>query len=181
MKTYLLYGCGISIASALVTLVLYSLGYHNDPEKFQTGQNVASTFGYLILIVGLFFGMRAVRNASETRSMSYGRGVGTGTLIALFSGIVSAVFVYIYGSSINPDYHDLILEIQTQNLEEAGLPQAQHDQALRLLNFFTGPGAAALLVLFMAPLLGVIFSLIVAIFVKRAPPPTISPPAVPAA
>jgi hypothetical protein len=50
-----------------------------------------------------------------------------------------------------------------------------------LLNFFTGPGAAALLVLFMAPLLGVIFSLIVAIFVKRAPPPTISPPAVPAA
>jgi hypothetical protein len=73
------------------------------------------------------------------------------------------------------------LEIQTQNLEEAGLPQVQHDQALRLLKFFTGPGAAALLVLFMAPLLGVIFSLIVAIFVKRAPPPTISPPAVPAA
>lgn len=181
MKNYLLYGCGISVASALVTLVLYSQGYHNDPDKFQTGQNVASTFGYLILIVGLFFGMRAVRNASRDGSMSYGRGVGTGTLIALFSGIISAVFVYIYGTAINPEYHDLILEIQTQNLEESGLPQAQYDQAVSILNIVTGPFFAALIVFFMAPLLGVIFSLIVAIFVKRKPPPSFSPPAVPAA
>lgn len=33
MKNALTYGFGISIASSLLTLVIYFLGYHNDLEK----------------------------------------------------------------------------------------------------------------------------------------------------
>jgi len=38
MKTYLTYGFAMAIAGALLSLVLYFLGYHSDPAKFATAQ-----------------------------------------------------------------------------------------------------------------------------------------------
>jgi hypothetical protein len=70
----------------------------------------------------------------------------------------------IYGLVINPEFHDLILENALSKM-----PAEQADAAAGMMKFFTGPIWMAVMVLIMSPIIGTIISLIIAIFVKRAP------------
>ncbi|OHE77851.1 MAG: hypothetical protein A3G75_14485 [Verrucomicrobia bacterium RIFCSPLOWO2_12_FULL_64_8] len=176
MKTCLLYGLGITLAGALLVFVEFFLGYHSDPEKFQTGQVFGTIGGLLITIVGLVYGMREVRERTADRALSYGRGVGIGALITIFSGIFGAVFYLIYGLVINPEFHELVYQAQIQAMEAKGLKASQIESMEGLMRFFTGPVWFAFANLFGAPLLGTLLSLIIALFLKRAPAANVPPP-----
>jgi len=178
MKTPLTYGFGLFLGGALVMLLCYLLGYHNDLARFQTGQTFAMVAGISVMVVALVLGMKAVRSESPTQSLSYGRAVGTGTLISTFSGVMSAVFTYVYGTLINPEYHQLMYEFQVSKVAEQ-MTSSQIEQAEPMMRFFTGPLWIAIAQVVFSPIMGVIVSLIVALFMKR--PPKDTPPAVPAA
>ncbi len=175
VKLSLLYGLGISIGGAVLILILYFLGYHSDLDKFIAIQTPTMLISYAIIIVGLVLGMRAVREQSPDHSLSYGRAVGTGALITLFSGLFSAVFVLIYGLVLNPEYHDLIYRMQLAKMEEKGVPPDQMDAAEPMMRLFSGPVFMALMAVIMSPIFGTLLSLIIAIFVKRAPATTPPP------
>ena len=174
MKITLTHGLGISIGGAVLTLILYFLGFH-DLEKFKTGQTIAMWAGYTIIIIGLILGMKAVREASPDRSLSYGRAVGTGALITVFAGLFSAVFMLLYGLVINPEYHETLHQFQVQQMEEKGMASDQIEAAAPMMRFFTGPIFIALATVIFSPIMGTLFSLVIAIFLKR-PPVTTPPP-----
>lgn len=176
MKIPLTYGLGISIAGALLALVEYFLGYHNDPARFGTGQIIGSVGGLLFTIVGLVLGLRAVREATPDRSLSYGRAVGKGTLITVFSGIFGALFYVVYGNLINPEFHEVLYQTQVDKMLENGMSQEQVDAAESFTRFFTSVTWMVIASLVMSPIVGVVLSLIIGIFVKR--PPQTQPPAV---
>jgi hypothetical protein len=175
MKPTLTYGLGIAIAAAILTFIEYFLGLHNDPVKFATGQIVGAVGGVAITVTGLILGMRAVRESRPDRSLSYGRAVGTGTLITLFSGIFGAIFLFVYGKFINPEFHELIYQAQVDKMAEKGMNDSQIGSAEPMMRFFSGPVWIALAQLVFAPIIGAVLSLIIAIFVKR-PPATEPPP-----
>jgi hypothetical protein len=177
MKLPLIYGLGLSIAGAVLTLILFFLGYHSDLDKFETGQTTTSILGVVITVIVLILGLRAIREATPDGSLSYGRAVGNGALITLFSGIFSAIFVLIYGLGINPEFHELVRQLQELKMEEQGMDSQQIEAASGMMSFFTGPVFMAMMTLLFSPMMGTVISLILGIFLKRAPVTT--PPPVP--
>ncbi|HEX2100623.1 MAG TPA: DUF4199 domain-containing protein [Candidatus Synoicihabitans sp.] len=174
MKTTLVYGAGIAIGGAILTLVFYLLGYHTDVEKFQTGQR-AGMLWYLILIIGLVLGLRAVRESSPDRSLSYGRGVGSGALISLWTGIFSAVFTIIYAKLINPRFGDTMLAFQEAQMTEKGMTAEQIEQAAGFMRLFSNPVIVAVASILGTLVIGTVFAVVIALFVKRAPAPNAAP------
>jgi hypothetical protein len=98
-------------------------------------------------------------------------------VITLFSGIFSAIFVLIYGLGINPEFHELVRQLQELKMEEQGMDSQQIEAASGMMGFFTGPVFMAMMTLLFSPMMGTVISLILGIFLKRAPVTT--PPPVP--
>lgn len=164
MKIPFTYGGLMALVGIIASLVTYLLGYHNDSTKFETGNHIGQAVGLVSTVLFLVLAMRAARSASSDQSLSYGRGVGIGALTSTVSGAISAVYMLIYGLVINPEFHDLILENTLSKM-----PAEQADAAAGMMKFFTGPIWMSIMVLIMSPIIGTLISLIIAIFIKRAP------------
>jgi len=105
--------------------------------------------------------------------MSYGQGLGLGTLLSLIASVISSAFSYVYISFINTSYIDVIKENQIMQLESRGMSDAEIEQALSFSESFMTPTAIAIMGVFMGLLSGFIISLIVTIFTKKSRPDTI--------
>lgn len=163
----------MAVAGTLVHLVEYLLGFHNDMARFQTGQTVDMIGRFAVSIVGLVLTMRAVRDSSPDGSLSYGRAVGAGALASVFQGLIGGVFTYIYGTLINPEFHELLLEEARRKV-----PADQLQAVEGMLKFFTSPLWLLIAMIFAAPIMGTVFSLIIAAFMKRTPRTPEPPPLV---
>lgn len=168
MGTKFTYALILTIAGAVLNLLLYFTGYQT--EKLAVGQYI-QWLGFVIMIAVLYLGTKAVREESPGQYMSYGKGVGTGVLISLMSGLMSAVYNFIHFKFVNTEYADYQMEIVRAKWEEAGMGAAQMEQAEGFTRALMGPVAAAIMTPIMVLFFGLIFSLIIAAILKRPAPP----------
>ena len=169
MSTKFLYALILTIAGAVLNLLLFFTGYQT--EKLATGQYF-QWLGAVISIVVLFLGIKAVREESEGQAMSYGKGVGTGTLISLYSGLMSAIYTFIHFKFVNPNFADYQLELIRPKWVAAGMGETQMEQAEKMTRMMMSPLATAIMTPIMAVIFGTIISLILAAILKRTPPAT---------
>jgi len=164
MKIPFKYGATLAIIGIVIGLVSYLLGLHDDLDGFKTINTITQVVSFALLVTCMLLAMRATRAASADGSLSYGRAIGVGTLVATFSGLLSAPYMLLYGFVINPEFHELIYRQTT-----AEMTQEQVDAAGGMMRFFTGPIWTAGMAVVMSPLMGVLISLILGLFVRRAP------------
>lgn len=167
MKTYVTYGAFSAIASALLSLLLYFTGYQT--EKLATGQNF-QWISFAIFILILFLGMRDARENKPNKAISYGAAVGAATMIALFAGLFGAVYNYIHLTFINTDYMQYLQDLTRSTLEAKNIPDAQIEAQLSIQAKFGTPLIQSILIVIFSPVLGALIGLVLAIFVKKAPP-----------
>lgn len=170
MGTKFTYALILTIAGAGLNLLLYFTGYQT--EKLATGQHI-QWLGFVIMAVVLFLGIKAVREESPGQYMSYGKGVGTGVLISLFSGLMSAVYSFIHFKFINTEFADYQMEIIRAKWEQAGMSADQMEKAEGMARAMMGPVASAIMTPIMVLFFGLIFSLVIAAILKRPAPPEI--------
>lgn len=176
MKTCALYGFIISLASAFMTLILFFAGLHSDPAKMGLANGIGMAGGLVIGIGGTVLGVSARRaEYPANEDFTYGRALGAGVLISVFTNILSAIFGYVYGAFINPGFRDVVVQAQVDKMQAAGVPSAQIEQVEKVTRFFASPGIGASMQLLMGLIFGVIFSLLIAIFLKRQASPAVPP------
>lgn len=166
MGTKFLYALILTICGAVFNLLLYFTGFQT--EKLATGQYF-QWLGLVMMFVILWLGIKAVREESPQQAMSYGKGVGTGTLISLYSGLMSSIYSYIHFKFVNPDFADYQMAMIRPKWEAAGMGEAQMDQAEKITRSMMGPGVQAVLTPIFVVIIGLICSLIIAAFLKRKP------------
>ena len=173
MNTALFYGIVLALTNIVLALVGFFLGFQTD--KLAEGQ----WFGWLNLVamVGItWLGIRAVREEAADKSLSYGRGVLTGFVISVCSGVIGAVYTFIHFQFINPSYADYYLDFLRQKWAEKGLGDAQVAAAEKFTRFLMSPGIMSVVGLITTVVFGVVVALILAAILKRAPgrvaPPT---------
>ena len=167
MGTKFTYALILTIASAVLNLALYFTGYQT--EKLATGQYL-QWLGFVIMIVVLFLGIKAVREESPGKYLSYGKGVGTGVLIALYSGLMSAVYTFIHFKFVNTEFVDYNMELIRAKWAQAGMGADQMEKAEGITRMFMGPVSMAIITPIMAVFIGLIMSLIIAAILKRPAP-----------
>jgi ABC-type transport system involved in multi-copper enzyme maturation permease subunit len=167
MSTKFIYALTLTISGALLNLLLYFTGFQT--EKLATGQYL-NWLGFVIMFAVLWLGIKAVRDEAPEKGLSFGRGVGTGTLISLYSGLMSSVYSFIHFKFVNPEFADYQLALIRPKWEAAGMPEAQMEQAEKMTRAMMGPVAQAIMTPIFVVLFGLILSLIIAAILKRPAP-----------
>jgi len=181
MKTALFYGLVLALANIVLALVAFFLGFQTD--------NIAGGqwFSLLSLVAAvgiMWFGIRATREESKDRSLSYGRGVLAGTVISAFSGAIYSVYSLIHFQFINPNFADYYLDFMRGKWAAKGMREAQMAAMEKVTRFMMSPGIMSIVTFIYALVIGVVLALILAAFLRRAPAkdsPPIMPPPQPAA
>jgi len=127
------------------------------------------SLGYLILIGAMVLAMKEYKK-SNYGYMSYGQGLGIGTLVSLFFGVLGGVFMYIYTSFIDPNYTSSMMDKQRIELEERGMSDEQIDQAIAMGESFSSPVMMIVWSIVGYLFIGFILSLIVAAIMKHKRP-----------
>ncbi len=166
MSTKFTYAVVLTVAQAIFSLLMYFLGFQTD--KMAAGQYF-QYLGLVIFAVVLWLGIKAVREEAADKSLSYGQGVGAGTLISFLSGLMSGVYTYIHFKFINTAFFDYQLDFMRSKWAEKGIPDAQIERMAEGMQKFSGPVMTAVFTPIMVLIMGVILSLIIAAILKRAP------------
>ncbi len=93
--------------------------------------------------------------------MSYGQGLGIGTLISLISGLLSSAFMFIYIKFVDDSMIAQIKEQQISGMEEEGMSDAQIESAMEIASVFLTPGMIAIIGVVVFVFIGFVISLIV--------------------
>ena len=167
MGTKFIYAIVLTLCQAVFSLLMFFLGFQTD--KLASGQYF-QWVPLVISILVLWLALKAVREENEGRYLTYGQGVGAGTLVCFFSGLMSAVYTYIHFKFINPNFTDYQVEFMRGKWAAKGLTDGQMEQAETMMRKFSGPGIYAIATPIMAVLFGLLISLVLAAILKRNPP-----------
>lgn len=175
MKTYVTYGFIMALGGLLVNLVLFFLGFHSDVEKLSTAQWIGGLVGLAIAITVLVLGTQARRaDVPVTEPFGYGRALGAGVMIVLFSAIFGVIFNLLYMQFINPGLPDLIVQAQSAKFEAKGMTGAQLEQAEKFTRMMTGPVLSSCFNFIGGMFIGTIIALVTSAFLKRSAPPPVA-------
>jgi len=98
--------------------------------------------------------------------ISFGDAFLPGFLYSVFSGILSAIFIYIYFSFLSPQVYQQVLDLQRAGMEAKNMSSDQVDQGMNLMNKY-GVIITAVVVLIVTPIMGAVVALIGAAIFKK--------------
>ena len=171
MNTKFTYALILTIIQAVFALLMYFTGFQT--EKLAAGQYL-NWLSLPITIAVLYLGIKAVREESADKSLSYGQGVGAGVLISLYSGLMSGAYNFIHFKYVAPEFFDFQMEMIRTKWAAAGMSSTQIEQAEAISSKFMGPVSTAIMTPLMTVFFGLILALIISAFLKRPAPAVVA-------
>lgn len=160
VKVAMNYGTLSGLSGVVVFLLFYFMG--TDIQS-----KLPQWIGYIILVVFMIMGIKSYRDEDLGGYISYGRSLGTGTLIAIFAGIISAIFSVLFFNFIAPEMTQRILESAQESMTERGMSEDQIETAMAYTQKFMTPFWLFTFSVVSAAFIGFIFSLIISIFTRK--------------
>ncbi len=160
MKSSMISGLYLGIVLILFSVVLYVAGL-----TFETWVQYIS---YPILIVGAVYAQVNYRK-SLGGEMTYGQALGVGLMSIIFASVLSSIYTYLLYAVIDPGLLDQVKIMSEQKILEQGIPEEQLDTAMNMAMKFQTPPVMAVMGIVGGAFIGLIISLITAIFTKKNP------------
>jgi hypothetical protein len=121
----------------------------------------------LITAVVLFLLQRSYRDTCENGFITYGRALGSGVVMLLYSAIISAIFAYVLYAVIDTGLADKAIAASQAKLEAKGMPESAIDAAVKVQQKMFQPWVISLSTIFNTMFFGTIVALITSIFVAK--------------
>jgi hypothetical protein len=150
-----------------LALVIYSAILYFSDNMFNKS---LSYFSYLIIVIGLFLGIKAYRDNFLGGYITYGQTIGAGIIISLYASIISAVFTILLYKFIDPDLSQKLFAFTEQQMLDKGTPEDQVEMAMKITEKFLNPYFMAGFAILGSVVVGLIISLIEGIFLKKENP-----------
>ena len=154
---------GISIISSLI-------GYLTDtsPSMPDNGSVtwIYSVIGIAVAVWVITTAIRIDRDQQLGGYISLGRCIGLGSLTGAISGVIGAVFSFLYMTVINPGFKEQMLEAMQQAWAEQGMTEEQIEMAMSMTAAFN-PLSMSLMQVVAGALAGLVIGLIAGLFMKR--------------
>lgn len=124
----------------------------------------------LLVTAGLMFFAHKEFIKDGDGFMSYGQGLGIGTLMALVSAVLSSIFTYFYVSFINAEYISNLREMTLQNYYESGMNEEMIETSMQYFDQWTTPTSMLIMGIIIGVFAGFIVSLIISAITKKSRP-----------
>jgi hypothetical protein len=168
-KANLTNGLILALVGIAFSLVLYFLDL-----------TLNKTVGYIsipIQLILLYFLLKSYRDNYMHGQITFGQSVGAGTVIFVYYAIIMAVFTYILYAVIDPGLVKKTMALSEEAMEKKGMPQATIDAGMAFTAKIMKPAIMAIFSIFGSVFFGVIYTLLVSIFVKKEGNPLVDTPA----
>ncbi|HHZ66147.1 MAG TPA: DUF4199 domain-containing protein [Flavobacteriales bacterium] len=159
VKNAMNYGSIIGIALVIISLLFYMMN--------ETTSEIQNYLGYLALAVGVYIGVKHHRDNELGGLMSYGKALSSGTLISFFASIIMAFYLYVFILFIDPSLVDVILEKAENDMIDAGNSDKEIEMGMKYTMMFVTPFWMSAMSVLVYTIIGFIFSLIIATFLKK--------------
>ncbi len=167
MKLEVKFGLITGIGICIWVLLEYALGFHN--ENLEMGK-YSGYFSSIIPVTALFIAIKTRRDKINDHTLTLREGVGTGFIISLITAVITTIFFYIYNHYINPGWMDMALEYETKSLLASGMSKADIEKRMVEYNEMRSDLAQAAYMFFSTMLMGLIFSLIISLILRKRKP-----------
>lgn len=125
---------------------------------------------FFFLLMGIILALRDFKSLNNS-FLSFGEGLGVGTLVSAIIGLITSNFSYFYARFIDTTINQQTIDFERKKLETQGtLSQEKINAIMETYAPFFTPGARAIINLFLLILIGFIFSLIVSAVLKKDKP-----------
>ncbi|HEV7348256.1 DUF4199 domain-containing protein [Telluribacter sp.] len=155
------YGAITAVAVIVFSTLLNVTGLNQN-------QGLAS-LAFLILIGGIIWALKDFRQQNGG-FLSYGEGLGTGTLVSAIVGLLASTFAMFYMEFIDNTIMQQSLDKARDDMERRGMDDAQIDQAMAISQKFMSPGIMFITGILTYVIFGFIISLIVAAVMRKTKP-----------
>lgn len=160
-KSSIMSGIYLGIVLILVSVVFYVTG--------NTFSKTAQYVGYPIMIIGIILAQLSYKKALGGE-MTYGQALGVGVLAMIFASLISGIYTFLLYQVIDPSLQEQLRIFTEQQIVQQGkVPEEQIDMAVEMATKFQKPAIMLAMALFGGAFMGLIISLITAIFTKKNP------------
>jgi cadmium resistance protein CadD (predicted permease) len=128
-------------------------------------RTVASVAILVVLMVLAHLEFRRTHHSEIT----YGQGLGSGTLLVIVAALLTSALTYVYVEFINTGYIAAATHARQAALAQRGLTGAQVQQAMAITGLFMSPVGIAISYMISGVIVGFIVALIVSFFTQNDP------------
>lgn len=149
-----------------VVIIIYSV------ISYMTGlfKNTTSSYlSFLFLLGGIILAVKEYKTLNNN-FLSFGEGLGVGTLMSAVTGLISSLFSIVYMLMIDTTIMQQLGDMQVEQLEKRGMTPEEIDQAMEMMSKFSSPGMLFVFAVLGYIFFGFIWSLIVAAVQKNEKP-----------
>lgn len=154
-------GYGLILSVAMIVFIL--LIFLTVEDK----QSPLNYLSYLILLAGILMAQINYRNKYLGGYIEYGKAFVVGMLTALFASIIVGIFTFVFFKYIDPGAMEEIMAMSEQQMMDRGMSDLEIEQGMDMAKRFNTPGMYTTFAVLSNFIIGVVISLITAIFVKR--------------
>ncbi|SDT10684.1 Protein of unknown function [Mucilaginibacter mallensis] len=129
----------------------------------------AKYLGYIPFIAFMFLAQKEYKD-QHGGYITFSEGLATGFKYAVISGIIMAIFIYIYLTFLSPQIFDQALSTQRDAMVQKGMSSDQIDKAMDIAKRL-GPMIGAVVLAILTAIIGVVLALIGAAIFKNEKPP----------
>ena len=159
------YGIILGFTLVIISVISYLFG----TMESTTGQRISSIFQYVIIIIGIIWGTKTLRTSTDG-FISYGRALGSGTLIATLSSVILAVYTFIFMKYIDPSAIEKMMAIAEESMTSKGLSDEQVEMSMKFTRTIMNPAFLAIGTIWTYTFMGFLFSLFTSIFLQKKGP-----------
>ncbi len=173
MKAGLKYGAFLGLALSIFELIAHYTGLQNYSSVEMSSAFLVTAIQWIILALLFFLGIKYFKDNNEGH-LTLGEGMTTSMFIGLVSGIISAIFTFIFLSYIAPEalatMSDTIMDSTAVNADFSDLSEEDRQEAEKMMGgvmgFFTSPGFIAATTIFGRIMSAIIFGLVCSLILK---------------
>lgn len=130
---------------------------------------ILSSLAFVFMIVAVVLAMKDFREQNKG-FMSYGEGLGLGTLVSAVMGLLSSAFTMFYIQFIDNTLLTQGMDQVREDMERRGMDDSQIEQAMELSQKFMSPGVVFVMGVLGYVIMGFIISLIISAIFRREKP-----------
>ena len=158
----LTYGLYLGLVSVIISVANYSFGNVYKPHM------AVNIISYVLIIAFIVLGLRAYKIGNKG-FLRLGEAIKIGVGIALVSGIIAAIYFFMFSSYVEPDFTEKMGEFQEQLMYEK-FPEMDEEiieKQIEMSKKFMSPSIMAGMTIIGNLIIGLIISLIAGLIMKK--------------
>ncbi len=152
-----------AIIGAFIVIIL-ALIFHFTGFSYN---KVASSSGYLILIISVVLGIHLFKNNDNNKLMTFKEGFWAGMRTTLIFTLICCIWMVLYIKVINPEFMSVIKQKQLDELINRGMTDEQIEASMPMMNKFMSVPFLFISAFMMYTVIGMIVTLITSAIMKN--------------